>query len=677
MKYHILATAFLVTIIPSIACKSARSVGLDPRDFDTSADPRNDFYQFVNGGWMARTTIPGEHSAWGVFHELDERNQLILREIMESAAKSRSAPENSDLAKLGAFWETGMNEQAINAQGAKPLSRPLEMIRSVRDTRDLQSVVTQLQLETVFPMFAALVEQDFKDATRVIFNVFQGGMGLPDRDYYLKTDADSIKILTAYRAHIARSLVLAGVGAAKAERDAAGIVELETSLAKAAYSQVDMRDPQKIYHLMSVGELSALTPSWDWNRYFTDLGAANIKEVNVGMPEFIKNLGGMIDTTPLDTWKAYLTWHVVHSASTALSEAFVNENFEFYGKVLNGTKELRPRWKRMLDMTDGALGFALGHEYVKNNFSVNAKRRAQEMVRNLMDAFADRIKTRQWMSDATKKQALEKLAAITTKIGYPDQWRDYSKLKINRTASFFENVSAAAMFEYRRNLNKLGRPVDRTEWGMTPQTVNAYYNPSLNEIVFPAAILQAPFFDERQDDALNYGAMGAVIGHELTHGFDDQGSLFDGNGNMRMWWSDKDREEFERRAGIIEKQFSSFVVIDDLTVNGKLTLGENIADLGGLTISFEAYQRSLVGKPKPEPIDGFSGNQRFFISWGRGWRMMRRPESLKLLIATNPHSPERFRVIGPLQNMPQFAEAFGAREGDPMTVSAALRAEIW
>lgn len=660
-------------------CQStgAPGVGLSDSDFDKSVDPRVDFYKFTNGGWLKNNPVPDEESSWNVFHEIEKRNKKLLREIVESAAGDRDSDPGSIRRKIGDFWACAIDEGRVNADGSKPLQKDLLQIAAISNLEQLQSEFTKNHKHFNFAPFAFSAEQDFKNSSRVIGMLFQSGLGLPDRDYYTRTDEKSAAIREKYQVHVKRMFQLLDDREENAIKNANTILRIETQLAEASMTNVEMRDPNAIYNLMKVAEVQSLTPRWNWNRYFSEIGAPRLEEVNVGQPKFLRRLNEMLESVPLEDWKQYLRWHVVQSSASALSSEFVNESFAFNGTVLNGAKELRPRWKRAMDSLEESMGEGLGQEYVKIAFTPEAKKRALEMVNNLIVAFRDRIKTRSWMSDTTKAAAIEKLGTIVPKIGYPDSWRDYSKLTIRREATYLANRRAAAEFEFRRNLDKIGKPVDRKEFGMPPQMVNAYYNPLLNEIAFPAGILQAPFFDERQDDALNYGAMGAVIGHELTHGFDDQGSQFDAQGNLKEWWQPKDREEFLRRSEVVEKQFSEYKVADDLYVNGKLTLGENIADLGGLTIAYYAFRRSLEGKPEPAPRDGFTAEQRFFLSWARAWRGNARDEYLRTLVQTNPHSPGNFRGIGPLQNMAEFAKAFGCKDGDPMVRPADKRAEIW
>ncbi|MFN0205800.1 MAG: M13 family metallopeptidase [Planctomycetota bacterium] len=670
----------ILTFLPAalFSCKSAPpGVGLSEADFDRNVSPSVDFYKFTNGGWLKNNPVPAEESSWNVFHEIEKRNKKLLREIVESAAADGGSDPGSVRRKIGDFWASGMDEARANADGAKPLQKDFERIAAISNLEQLQSEFTKNHRHFNFAPFSFLGEQDFKNSHRVIGMLFQSGLGLPDRDYYTRMDEKSKMQRTEYHSHVKRMFQLLGDSEANATKNANTILRIETELAEASMKNVEMRDPSAIYNLMKVAELQSLAPRWNWNRYFSELGAPRLEEVNVGQPKFLRRINEMLESVPLEDWKQYLRWHVVQSAAPSLSDEFVNESFAFNGKILNGAQELRPRWKRVMSALEESMGEGLGQEYVKLAFTPEAKRRALEMVHNLIAAFRERIKTRAWMSDATKTAALEKLNTIVPKIGYPEVWRDYSKLTIRREASYFVNRRSASEFEFRRNLDKIGKPVNRTEFGMAPQEVNAYYNPLLNEIAFPAGILQAPFFDERQDDALNYGAMGAVIGHELTHGFDDQGSKFDAQGNLKEWWQPQDREEFERRSEIVKKQFNEFKATDDLNVNGELTLGENIADLGGLTIAYYAFRRSLEGKPDPAPLDGFTADQRFFVSWARAWRGNNRDEYLRTLIQTDPHSPPNFRGIGPLQNMAEFAKAFGCKDGDPMVRPADKRAEIW
>jgi putative endopeptidase len=656
------------------ASSDERRIPIDPRNFDTTVKPTEDFYQYANGGWIKNNPIPADQSRWGSFNELQENNFKVLHGILEDAARATDAPKGSNLQKVGDFYASGMDSAAIEAAGIKPLTEELGKIEAMKTATDLHAEIAHMHTFGAGVPFAFFVAQDAKKSTDVIAQFSQGGLGLPDRDYYTKDDENSKKIRDQYLAHVVKMFQLLGDNEEVAGANAATVMAIETRLAKASMTRVERRDPEAIYHKMVVGDLNALTPDFSWTNFFTNIGLPNPGNINVGQPNFLKEVGLMIKEVPLKDWKAYFRWHLVDATADYLSSAFVNEKFEFNGKVLTGAKELRARWKRCLQTVDGQIGEALGQLYVEKAFPPAAKARALELVNNLRSALRDRIQTIDWMGDETKKQASKKLDAFQVKIGYPDKWRDYSSLMIDRS-SFVMNVLRANQFEFNRNLNQIGKPVDRTEWGMTPPTVNAYYNPTMNEIVFPAGILQPPFFDFSADDAVNYGGIGAVIGHEMTHGFDDQGRKFDAEGNLKEWWTKEDADHYLTRATMVEKQFNGYVGIDTQHVNGKLTLGENIADLGGLTIAYIALHKAFDAKGKQQPIDGFTPEQRFFLSWGQIWRNNTRPEAMRLRLNTDPHSPGRFRCIGPISNMTEFMDAFNAKEGSPMVRST--RAKIW
>ena len=539
-----------------------------------------------------------------------------------------------------------------------------------------QTVWGHLQSIGVGALFGVDSTQDFKDSTQVTGEVDQGGLGMPDRDYYTRQDDKSIKQRAEYLNHMTKMFELLGDPASTAGIEAQTVMDIETQLAKASQTRVERREPKNVYHRMPQSGVKALAPSFPWEDYFTAVGLAGKGDVNVTAPDFFKELGEMVSTQPISNWKIYLRWHLINAAAPSLSTPFVDENFHFNGMILTGTKKILPRWKRCVRSTDRALGEALGQVYVKKAFPPEAKTRALAMVKNLEAALADDIHTLPWMSEATRKQARIKLDAITNKIGYPDKWRDYSAFDVKRD-SYVDNVFHGAQFEFHRDLNKVGKPVDRTEWGMSPPTVNAYYNPQLNEIVFPAGILQPPFFDFQADDAINYGAMGAVIGHEMSHGFDDEGSQFDAQGNFKNWWTPEDQKNFNARGACVASQFDGFFVEDKLHENGKLVEGESIADLGGLAIAYAAYQKSLQGKPRPKDIDGFSPEQRFFIAYAQGWAENMRPEYSRMLTNVDPHPLPKFRVLGPLSNLPAFAKAFGCKAGDPMVRPPGERCTIW
>ncbi|MDQ3290056.1 MAG: M13 family metallopeptidase, partial [Bacteroidota bacterium] len=535
--------------------------------------------------------------------------------------------------------------------------------------------LAQLKKAGISGMFGFYVGQDEKKSTEYAVNLYQSGLGLPDRDYYLKEDERSKNIRAEYVKHLQNMFALLGDDAGTAQKNAAKVMVLETRLAKASRTRVELRDPQANYNKMTIAQLQKFTPAINWNLLLNQFGAKGVNEVIVGQPGFFKELNAMVKSGALSDWKNYLRWHIIHSTAPYLSQAFVQENFNFYGKVLSGTKAMQPRWKRVLRTTDAAIGEAMGQLYVEKTFTPEAKARALEMVKNLRDAFQEHVKNLDWMSDETKKQALVKLDAFAVKIGYPDKWRDYSELNIDRD-SYVSNVLKANEFEFNYDLNKLGKPINRTEWEMTPPTVNAYYNPPMNEIVFPAGIMQPPFFDPKADDAVNYGGMGAVIGHEITHGFDDQGRQYDAEGNLKDWWTKTDAEQFTKRANMVVDQYGAYEVLPAVKVNGNLTLGENLADIGGLNIAYTALQKALAGKPK-EKIAGFTPEQRFFLACAQIWRVNGTEQFFNQQVLTDPHSPGRFRTNGPLMNMPQFYEAFGCKPGDKMVKPASEQIKIW
>jgi len=648
---------------------------IDLRNFDTSVNPVDDFYSYANGGWISRNPIPPDESRWGSFNEVMERNYVVLHEILESAAQNASAPPGSTLQKVGDFYYSAMDSARIEADGLKPLRPELDRIMGIKDRDALQSELAHLQSLDIAVPFNFTVAQDSKNSKEELAQLYQAGLGMPDRDYYLKSDDRSKETRNRYLDHLTRIFTLIGEDSAAASGDARKVLSMETRLAQAAMARVELRDPDKTYHKMSIENLQSIAPSISWNNYMEQVGAGNANVINVGQPDFLKEVSGMVTELPLADWKAYLQWHLVHYFADYLSTPYVNETFEFYGKVLTGQKEERPRWKRALTVIDNCIGEALGELYVAKAFTPAAKSRAVELVANLRAALHERIQNLDWMSAETKAQALRKLDAFTVKIGYPDTWRDYSALSIDR-GPFVLNVLRSHEFEFRRVANKLGKPVDRTEWGMTPPTVNAYYNSRMNEIVFPAGILQPPFFFADADDGVNYGGIGAVIGHEMTHGFDDAGSRFDADGNLKNWWTKEDSAKYAARTGLVRRQFDGYVAVDTMHVNGRLTLGENIADLGGLTVAYAALEKAMNGKSHAK-IDGFTPEQRFFLSFAQIWRQNIRPEAQRLRIMTDNHSPGRFRCIGPLSNMVEFLRAFNVPDGAPMARKPEERARIW
>ena len=652
---------------PAGASPAAASMsGLNLNGLNRAIDPCTDFYQFACGGWIANNPIPGDQARWGTFDALQERNNDVLRKVLESAASGGDPGSR----KIGDYYASCMDEAAIERKGAAPLDTDFQRIAALASAADLPALVASLHTIGVNVFFTFGAEADFKDARTVIAQLDQGGLGLPDRDYYFRADARSADIRGQYTDHVAKLSSLLGGGGPSAS---ASVMRLETSLAKAALDNVTRRDPAKVYHKMTPAELQTLTPTFDWATYFRATGAPSIEAINVAEPEFFKAFSEALRTTPLDDIKTYLRWQVVHANALLLSSPFVNENFTFYSTSLRGIAEQRLRWKRCVQYTDGDLGEALGQAFVAATFGPQAKADMLNMVRQVESALEQDIATLPWMTDATKAQAVTKLHAISNKIGYPDTWRNYSALEIVR-GDALGNSHRANTFEFRRQMNKIGRPLDKTEWGMTPPTVNAYYNPVENNINFPAGILQSPFYHAATDPAVNYGGAGAVIGHELTHGFDDQGRQFDAAGNLQDWWTPADASAFERRASCVVDQYANFTAIDDVKLNGKLTLGENTADNGGLRIALMGYLASAAGQDR-KTLDGFTPEQRLFLGWGQVWCESRRSEYERLQAQTNPHSPGRYRVNGVVSNMPEFQKAFSCKPGAPMVRANACR--VW
>ncbi|MFI5163823.1 MAG: M13 family metallopeptidase [Bacteroidia bacterium] len=654
---------------------NANVKGIDKSYLDTTNKPGDDFYAYANNGWLQKTTIPPSEASWGTFNILRDEVYGKSKEILEAAAGNKNAAKGSNEQLIGDYYASGMDSTAIEKAGLDPLKEELAKINAVKDKKEFGALMGEMHKHFVFDMFSPEVGQDARKSDREVVILNQGGLGLPDRDYYTRQDDKSKMVREKYVAHINNVLKLMGEKEDMAKKDADAIMKLETLLATASWTAVENRDPIKTYNKKGLHDLEKMCPAFNWADYFDKAGIHIIDSLVISQPPFFTELNKTISSTSLDTWKIYFSYSLVDDMSPRLSSAFENEHFDFYDHTLNGIKQMKPRWKRIMMATDRALGDALGKIFVDKYFPAEAKQRVTEMVQNLIAAYKERIQTRDWMSDSTKKQAMAKLDKVMQKLGYPDKWRDYTGMDVSRD-SYAKNVWNSSTFHWNYMINKLGKPVDRTEWGMSPPTINAYYNPSMNEIVFPAGIMQYPFFDINQDDAINYGAMGSVIGHELTHGFDDQGSQFDANGNMVKWWTKEDHEKFKAKTDMLANQFSSYVVMDTLHVNGRLTLGENIADLGGLTIAYYAYKKSQEGK-KPTAIEGLSPEQRFFLGWARAWCVKYTPESLRKQVLTNPHSPGNFRVLGPLSNMKEFYDAFGVKEGDKMYRKPDERAVIW
>ena len=674
-----LLAVFAVAAVLSVAAIAQQGGGsgrgFNTANLDTSYKACDDFYQYANGGWLARNPIPAAFSTWGTTSPLRDKNIEVLHTILEESARNTKAAPGSNEQKIGAFYASCMNETAIEAAGTKPLAPGLAAIAKLKDARDLPRLLAELHTQGVSGLFGFGSTQDYKKSTSVIASTGQGGLSLPDRDYYLKTDDKSKAIRDAYVKYIAQMFELAGSDPSAAAAEAQIVLNVETQLAQIARDRVANRDPVKRYNKMSPADFQKTTPNFDWNLYLKTLGAPQFTEINVGQPEYFQSLDKLLGSVPVADWKSYLRWKLINDMSSALPQKFEAASFAFYGTTLSGTKEMLPRWRRCTQATDAALGEALGQEYIRRAFTPEAKARMQQLVKNLVAALREDLGTMEWMTDATRKQAIAKLDAFATKIGYPDKWRDYSALNVTRD-SYVENLMHSARFSRRRQLNKIGQPVDRTEWAMTPPTVNAYFNSLMNEIVFPAGILQPPYFDPQADDAVNYGAIGAVIGHEMTHGFDDQGRKFDAQGNLTDWWTAADAANYQKRADCVERQFSSFKVEEGLNQNGKLVLGESIADLGGLKIAYKAFQKSLAGKPRTL-VDGFTPEQRFFLGWAQVWGRNQTPQAMRLQVATDTHPLGRFRVNGPLSNMPEFAAAFSCQPGAPMARPETERCQVW
>ncbi|HEU4373493.1 MAG TPA: M13 family metallopeptidase [Telluria sp.] len=651
--------------------------GLDVNAMDRGADPCVDFYQFACGGWMKNNPVPADQARWSVYGKLTEDNQRYLWGILDGLAKKtegRSAIQQ----KTGDYFAACMDEKAIEARGAQPLKSYFDQIDAMRSLRDLPAVLARLQLALADDglFFAFGSGQDYGDATRVIAFANGGGLGLPDRDSYLKTDAKSADIRAKYVAHIGKMFELLGDSAAQARQNAATVMRIETALAKATLSRVDKRDPYKLYHKMNLKGLQALTPGFDWRAYLAALGEPELATFNVTEPAFYKALGKQWRANDLDATKTYLRWHVTSSTAPALSSAFDNEHFEFFSRALRGVQQQKPRWKRCVTLVDAQLGEALGQEFVARAFSPELKEKALHMTRQVEQAMEKDIESLTWMSPATKARAQEKLHGIVNKIGYPDQWRDYSSYVV-KPDDFAGNVERGDVFESRRQLAKIGKPLDRKEWGMTPPTVNAYYNPQMNDINFPAGVLQPPLYDAKMDDAPNYGNTGGTIGHELTHAFDDEGRQFDAQGNLKDWWTKKDAKEFNQRAQCIVDQYKQYTIVDEIKINSKLTLGEDVADLGGLILGWMAWQTQMASMPAQAagPRDGLTPEQRFFVGNAQWACENDRPENLRVNALTDPHSPGRFRVNGLVVNMPEFEKAFSCKPGQPMV--AVKRCRVW
>ena len=666
------------SLAPALLCIAAGASahtndhGLDARNFDTQMPACTDFFQHANGGWLASNPIPAAYSTWSLDNEIGERNLSILRDILENAA-AHSGADGSTAQKLGDFYAAAMDEATIDRAGTAPLHEDLAAITALRSSADIAGLIAAWQARGRDVLFDFEAQPDLRHSATDIAYAGQGGLGLPDRDYYLRDDAKSKSLRAQYRTHVARMLELLGDTNASHEADA--VLALETRFAKASLDRVALRDPANSYHIVTLAQADAKTPHFSWSGYFAKLGRGDVKTFSLAQPDFFVAADAALTQVPLAHWQAWLRWRLIDDEAPYLGKSFVAADFDFHGGVLRGAKQIQPRWKRATRSADAALGELLGQAYVAQVFPPQAKQRAVELVNNLKIALRARIAALSWMSAPTKRAAYAKLDTLVAKIGYPDQWRDYSALSISRD-SYLANMRAAATFEARRQFAKFGKPVDRSEWDMTPQTVNAYYNPMGNEIVFPAAQLLPPYFDASADDALNYGGIGSVIGHEMTHGFDDEGSRFDAHGDLIDWWTKADRTEFERRANKLVGQFNAYIPVDDLHINGKLTLGENIADLGGLLVAYDAFKLTPQGKSDTK-IDGLTPDQRFFYAYAQTWRTAQRPAQLRLQLQSNEHAPAKYRTNGPLADIPAFAHAFACQHDDAMVRAGDAIVNIW
>jgi putative endopeptidase len=643
---------------------------LDVTSMDRSIDPCVDFFKYSCGGWIKNNPIPPDQSSWDTYSKMQDENRVRLHEILEAA----SAPDpkrDAATQKIGDYYSSCIDEKTIDAKGAEPLKPELERIAAIQSKGEIAAAAAAMVHNGV--LFRLDSTQDFRDASQVIAEVDQGGLGLPDRDYYVKEDAKSVDLRKAYVAHVQKMFELLGDQADVAAAESQTVMRIETALAKGSMTRVERREPKNLDHKMTSAELEKISPEFQWQVYFAKVGLPSLASLNVASPNFFKAMNEELEKESLPDWKIYLRWHLVHADAPFLSSAFLNENFAFYGKTLRGQQELQPRWKRCTENVDDHLGEALGQVYVEKYFSPEAKQEALKMVKEIDEAMQQDINSLPWMSAATKQQALVKLHGMANKIGYPDKWRDYSKLEIVR-GDELGNVERARIFEFKRQLAKIGKPVDRGEWDMTPPTVNAYYNPQMNDINFPAGVLQPPAFDPNSDAAPNYGDTGGTIGHELTHGFDDEGRQFDAQGNLRDWWTEEDGKEFVKRASCISNQYSTYTIIDDIKINGKLTLGEDTADLGGLILAYMAWREDTKGQ-NLQPIEGFTPEQRFFIGYGQSWCGETRDETKRMRATVDPHSPEKYRTNGVVSNMPEFQEAFHCKAGSPMVNEN--RCRVW
>ena len=661
-------SCFRLTIALTILCSFvstslAQKKAFDISRMDTSTEACNDFFQYANGTWLKNTQIPAAESRWGTFNILADNNNAILKDVLETSAKTKSAAgTNSQL--IGDFYASCMDEAAIEKADAMPLDPFFKQISGIKTAEDLQREIALIHNAGMPAVFTFGAGADLKNSSMVIVNAGQGGLTLPSKEYYTKDDAKSVETRQKFMEYITNMFKNLGDDADKAAANAKTVMDIQMRLANASLGPVELRNPDNRYNKMTVVQAQEITPNLSWANYMQTRGITGVSDFNIGQPQFFKEVSMMMKDVSLDNWKTYLRFMVANAAAPSLSKKFVDENFNFFGRYLSGAKEQQPRWKTCVNSADNTLGEALGEEYIKRAFKPEARARMNELIDNLLAAIKDRVGNLEWMGAETKAQAQRKISTFKRKIGSTEKLRGYKGLTIDK--SYAGNILRARQFQVKRNLEDINKPVDRTRWGFTPPTVNASYSGVNNDITFPAGILQPPFFNFEADDAINYGAIGGVIGHEISHGFDDSGSRFDADGNLKMWWTDEDRKKFEERADCVVKQFNGYEVQPGLFINGKLTLGENIGDFAGLTIAYEAFKKSMAGKPRPANIDGFTPEQRFFLGWAQVWAGKYTPEAERLQVATNSHSLPRWRVNGPLSNMPQFAQAFGCKAGSPM-----------
>lgn len=651
----------------------AQSSGFDVNRMDKTVEACTDFFQYANGTWLKNTEIPPAYSRWGTFNVLAENNRDILKTVVEKASKEKAAA-GSDAQLIGDFYASCLNEAAIEKASVKPLKPYFKQIGKIKTKEDLVKQIAMLHNAGISALFGFGGGPDLKDSNMVIANTGQGGLSLPNSEYYTKTDEKSVETRAKFVEYMTKMFTLLGDKPDKAAMNAKTVMDMQTRLAKASLPPVEMRNPDNRYHKMSLEEAGKITPNISWSMYIAARKAPTVTEINIGQPAFFSEVNKMMDDVSIKDWQTYLRWMTINDAADVLSSKFEQAKFEFFGKYLNGQKEMQPRWRRCVAATDGSVGEALGQEFVKTAFTPEAKKRMNSLIDNLFAAMKVRINNLEWMSPETKVEAQRKLSTFARKIGFPDVLRGYKGLSLSRR-SYFENAYNSGQFQIGRNLQDIGKPVDRTRWGMTSPTVNAYYNGTFNEIVFPAGILQPPFFNPNADDAINYGAIGGVIGHEISHGFDDQGSKFDADGNFKSWWTPQDREKFDARAMCVVKQFDGYEVQPGLNMNGKLTLGENIGDFAGLTIAYDAFQKAMADGKRQGEIDGFTPEQRFFLGWAQVWAAKSTTEAERSQVLGDPHALPKWRVNGPMSNMPQFAKAFGCKSGDKMVREDMC--EIW